>query len=287
MVGMSTVFSIAVGLLLGIPNVSFGLTLRSNNAQLTLQKQGPDATRTVGTNRNVALTMVHPYTDAAEDNDNDNIYTSATISRRKAIAFASTFAPLVTNLGIMDVAVAEDEGLTASADFSIKGTVLLPVDSISSQQQEQEQDSITKNKNAALYVTCRPDRADNVPAAILSGTRGKPPPVLVARFDNPEFPFEFALTQKDLTVEGVSNKNGGTVSSMGCYWWKDDNLIVSARLDSDGLAATRSPDDLVGRGIYKNSNQGLSSSSSSSSASVSIPLKGRGVTGKFVTGKKK
>lgn len=41
----------------------------------------------------------------------------------------------------------------------------------------------------ALYITARPNTADNVPRAILDGSRGKPPPVLIARIANiAEFP---------------------------------------------------------------------------------------------------
>ena len=40
------------------------------------------------------------------------------------------------------------------------------------------------------------------------------------------------------------------LNTNGVYWWSQDDLIVSARLDSDGVAATRSPEDLVGRGMY-------------------------------------
>eukprot|EP00978_Attheya_sp_CCMP212_P013918 scaffold35166_cov50-Attheya_sp.AAC.2 len=130
----------------------------------------------------------------------------------------------------------------------------------------------------ALYVTVRPDRADNVPAAILSGTRGKPPPILAARFENPTFPFEFILSTKDLTGEGVSTESGDQEVDRTRFWWKEDDLVVSARLDSDGVAATRSPDDLVGRGFLKHSETGLN---------VKVPLTGRGAFGKFATGAKK
>ena len=33
-------------------------------------------------------------------------------------------------------------------------------------------------------------------------------------------------------------------------WWSREDLIVSARLDLDGVVATKDPTDLVGRGIY-------------------------------------
>ena len=137
--------------------------------------------------------------------------------------------------------------------------------------------------NAALYITCRPDRPDHVPMALLSNTRGKPPPVLVARFaiqNHPiptTFPFEFVLSEKDLTVEGGAiDTNDGLhpiIMDPSQFWWKEDALIVSARLDMDGVAATRSPDDLVGRTVYV----------PSSSNHVELMLTGRGAFGKFAT----
>ncbi len=126
---------------------------------------------------------------------------------------------------------------------------------------------------AALYVTCRPNRPDNVPKAILDGSRGKPPPVLAARFENPQFPFEFSLTTDNLTPEGASAVEG----SSGAIWWSGEDLVVSARLDSDGVAATRDPNDLVGRGFY---------SPKTNNDAAMIELQGRGMFGKAVTSKK-
>jgi len=121
--------------------------------------------------------------------------------------------------------------------------------------------------NSALYVTARPNRPDNVPKAILDGSRGKSPPVLTARFESPTFPFDFNLSENNLTPEG-SAKNDDT------FWWAADDLIVSARWDSDGVAATRSPDDLVGRTLWKRG-----------SAKFVLDLQGRGSFGKFATRK--
>ncbi|KAL7529349.1 hypothetical protein ACHAXR_003903 [Thalassiosira sp. AJA248-18] len=131
----------------------------------------------------------------------------------------------------------------------------------------------TIGPDAALYVTARPNRPDNVPRAILDGSRGKPPPVLSARFANPTFPFDFTLTSQNFTPEGASMIEGGDNNDV---WWSGEDLIVSARLDSDGVAATRDPTDLVGRGVY----------SASSNSDVSVELQGRGLFGKSVTAKK-
>ena len=149
----------------------------------------------------------------------------------------------------------------------LKGTVTLPSDI------EEFDPSL---EASALYITCRPDKPDNVPLAILNGSRGKPPPVLSARIVNPTFPFDFELSSpRDLTIEGASDGESKSLDYTK-FWWKNDDLIVSARWDSDGVAATRSPDDLVGRGIWKNGDK-----------SVSLPLTGRGAFGKFATGAKK
>jgi hypothetical protein len=150
----------------------------------------------------------------------------------------------------------------------------------------------SSNEVAALYITVRPNVPDDAPRAILDGTRGKSPPVLSARFpiaSSPSvggefFPFEFELTQKNLTPEGAlilpaANNEGEEGDGSAMLWWEknDKELIVSARLDTDGVASTRDPEDLVGRGI--------SSRSSDSAAVVSIELRGRGLFGKSVTAK--
>ncbi len=148
----------------------------------------------------------------------------------------------------------------------VSGTVNLPPGPVAvSSDGEENNQPPTK---PALYVTVRPNRPDNVPRAILDGSRGKPPPVLAARFENPGFPFEFGLGEKDLTPEGLGNESGG-------YWWSSDDLIVSARWDSDGVAATRSPEDLVGRNLWKRGTTG----------GFVLDLQGRGSFGKFATKK--
>ncbi len=111
----------------------------------------------------------------------------------------------------------------------------------------------------ALYVTARPSAPDNIPKAILDGSRGRPPQVLSARYVNPTFPFDFELTSCNLTPEDTAAK-ARTLSSAvdddddddrGILWWGGDDLILSARLDTDGVALTRDSTDLVGRGIFR------------------------------------
>eukprot|EP00521_Asterionellopsis_glacialis_P014545 CAMPEP_0195290826 /NCGR_PEP_ID=MMETSP0707-20130614/6539_1 /TAXON_ID=33640 /ORGANISM="Asterionellopsis glacialis, Strain CCMP134" /LENGTH=258 /DNA_ID=CAMNT_0040351007 /DNA_START=88 /DNA_END=864 /DNA_ORIENTATION=- len=243
---------------------SFSLAL---NVNVLTSQQPRTRAHSFSQNANEIIEIHHDGTTGAAD----QILTS----RRDAFKVASITAcfPFLAGLGsISDPASAEegegdtkDSATPASNDsiIFVKGTVSLPDDFI----------PLDESATPALYVTCRPDRPDNVPTAILSGTRGKPPPVLVARFQNPTFPFDFELSGKDLTVEGISD--GKTqIENSDNYWWKNDDLIVSARLDSDGVAATRSPDDLVGRGLNKKSD----------TSPVNVPLRGRGIAGKFATG---
>ena len=128
------------------------------------------------------------------------------------------------------------------------------------------QEPVTVESTSALYITARPNTADNVPRAILDGSRGKPPPVLIVRLsDVTSFPLSYSFTDNDVTVEGQAQDGG--------YWWFGAPLVVSARWDTDGVAATRDPDDLVGRSV-------------STSGKVTVELQGRGAAGKFFTAKK-
>ena len=165
---------------------------------------------------------------------------------------------------------ANDSLSIAKGTVFVSGKVNLPPGTTA--QVTESNNNYEENKpptNPALYVTVRPNRPDNVPKAILDGSRGKSPPILAARFESPVFPFDFKLGEKDLTPEGLGNSNGGG------YWWSADDLIVSARWDNDGVAATRSPEDLVGRNLWK---QGTTDG-------FVLDLQGRGSFGKFATKK--
>ena len=157
----------------------------------------------------------------------------------------------------------------------VQGSVTLAPDAtVAAAESFEENEEGQATTNAALYITCRPDRADNVPLAVLSGTRGKPPPVLAARFENPTFPYSFELDVEHLTAEGAAANDNQGGDEPG-YWWTKDDLIVSGRWDADGVAMTRSPEDLVGRTILvrKGGND------------VTLQLQGRGSFGKFATKK--
>jgi hypothetical protein len=95
------------------------------------------------------------------------------------------------------------------------------------------------NRDQALYITAREDRGvwqDRV-------RNFKSPPVMSKRIPasalKSGFPLEVTLDSAvDSTPEGQADA-----------WTKGTNpLLVSARLDVDGTAATRSPEDLTGSG---------------------------------------
>mmetsp|Transcript_32949 Transcript_32949/g.74607 ORF Transcript_32949/g.74607 Transcript_32949/m.74607 type:complete len:243 (-) Transcript_32949:21-749(-) len=134
--------------------------------------------------------------------------------------------------------------------------------------------------NAALYVTARPESLSSAPGSLfdmlVGNYGGKPPAVLTARYPiyGGAAPYEFELSTSDLTEEGSFSTS--TDKSEG-LWWQNDNLIISARLDSDGVASSRDPEDLVGR---------ISCSAKDSRSGLQIELSGRGMFGKSVTRKK-
>ena len=200
-----------------------------------------------------------------------------TISRRQALVTTSGALTLLPSLS--EKALAFDKTPFLQVSVTLAPDVTLEKTAPTSDGQQPMSD--------ALYVTCRPNRADNVPSAILSGTRGKPPPVLAARLENPTFPLQVVLTEDDLTPEGADRGSGSgdTDNSSSSYWWSRDDLVVSGRWDADGVAATRSPEDLVGRTIWmRNSNNG-SSNGTDKQPQVTLQLQGRGSFGKFATKK--
>lgn len=175
---------------------------------------------------------------------------------------------------VTDPSEAPEVASAASIPSYVQGTVTIPSDFDFEEAQAKTQlvdpTGKTMTPIPALYITCRPDRPDNVPKAILDGSRGKAPPVLTARFERPTFPFSFHLTEADFTIEGKPASEGEDP------FWLNDDLIVSARLDMDGIAATRSPEDLVGRTVYEQKKGG---------EAVQLDLTGRGAFGKFATKK--
>ena len=182
--------------------------------------------------------------------------TNELLSSRRDVIATSIASMLLISTSLSPEAFAVDDKIYVSGTATLQSGI--SIDEIGT--------------NAALYVTARPNKPDNVPQAILNGSRGKAPPVLSARFANPSFPFDFDLSSQWLTPEGASKVEGTDTDDV---WWRGEDLIVSARLDSDGIAATRDPTDLVGRSIY----------TAKDNSKVSIELQGRGMFGKAVTKK--
>ncbi len=140
---------------------------------------------------------------------------------------------------------------------------------------------------------------NNAPKDLYDAMGGRPPPVLTVKFpieDGDSFPFSFQITSDAVTPEGAFGSSGrenlktevlGAEGST--YWWSKDNLVISARLDADGVAITRDPEDLVGRSISvipKSKSDEKASNSPQFRRKIVIELQGRGIGGKFVTRKR-
>ena len=128
-----------------------------------------------------------------------------------------------------------------------------------------------QSQTSALYVTCRLNPQANVPRYV---TGGKVPPLAAARFAAPSFPFSFELRTSDLTPEFANVPQSE---------WIAQDLVISARWDTDGVAATRDPGDLVGRGLLSKRKGALPSKWE---GAADIELQGRGLTGRLLTGGK-
>ena len=162
---------------------------------------------------------------------------SHVLSRLSIVSLISTMSPCSPSLAL-----------------EIQGTVTVKEGSV-----------LPQGENVALYITAKAD-----PGLWTSAVRNiKLPPVLTKRIASVNtFPFEFTLSdEKDATPEGIATAKEWTSGDLP--------LLFSARLDSDGVAATRGPDDLVG--------QGSSNFKDGSWERVTIALEGRGVAGKFIT----
>jgi hypothetical protein len=165
--------------------------------------------------------------------------------------------------GAVTLAAADE----TSANVLLRGSVEL--------RSENLWEKYNHDNNGALYITVRPSTVDDIPRAILDGTGGKPPPILAARFPLQELPMTYSLMLQDLTVEGRDLWTLNPQQTMNARDW-----IVSARLDSDGVAATRDPTDLVGQNYYTHT-----SSKTRLPLTVDLELQGRGIGGKFFTRK--
>jgi hypothetical protein len=121
---------------------------------------------------------------------------------------------------------------------------------------------------AALYLTAREDEN-----AFVTGIKAvKKPPLLTTRIPLSQisFPYEFSLDfDKDATEEGTLWKNGAVLNK---------DLVIAARIDTDGVAATRDSQDLVGRAKF-------TAKGDNSFNKAEITMSDRGIGGKFVTQK--
>lgn len=114
---------------------------------------------------------------------------------------------------------------------------------------------------AALYVTLRPP--------------GRSPPLAARRVPlasllpgAPLFPLHLALGPADSLPDAPERE----------LWAAAPQLVVSARLDTDGTAATRGPEDLVGRGAAPRDD-----ASSGGWSEARVELVGRGIAGRLAT----
>jgi hypothetical protein len=110
---------------------------------------------------------------------------------------------------------------------------------------------------AALYVTLRPV--------------GRSPPIAARRvpladLSAPLFPLSLTLTPADALPDAPPLE----------AWQNAPQLLVSARLDVDGVAATRNPEDLIGRAAAQRAAGG-------GWEGAPVLLVGRGLAGRFAT----
>jgi hypothetical protein len=139
-------------------------------------------------------------------------------------------------------------------------------------------DAISNNRNGVLYITAQPESLRHTPLELRQKARG--PVVLAARIplqSISQLPFHFTLTTQHLTREGVDGAvlkwneteeeityevppgDPSSIQEVTLYtkrqreelvpsklWWKDDNLIVRAQFECDGVRMTRYGVGLVG-----------------------------------------
>jgi hypothetical protein len=128
-----------------------------------------------------------------------------------------------------------------------------------------------KGAESAIYLTAKQDVG-----IWTAQVRGQfPPPILTSRTAAPfDFPLAIMLNgQTDLTPEGLTLQS---------EWQRGKTpLVVSARLDVDGVAATRNAEDLIGKATVSKDKE------SGKWSGCSIELEDRGLGGRIVTKKQK
>jgi hypothetical protein len=124
---------------------------------------------------------------------------------------------------------------------------------------------------SAIYLTAKQD-VGFINAQIRNF---KPPAILTSRTQAPfSFPKEIVLNgQADLTPEGLGLQSKWQAGKQP--------LVVSARLDVDGVAATRNAEDLIGKALVSKD------TASGKWIGCDIDLEDRGLGGRIVTKKLK
>ncbi len=117
----------------------------------------------------------------------------------------------------------------------------------------------------ALYVTARVGSRGRVLASIKLPLQSLP---------SPAFPASVEIKEGDIYADTPEAQHAIALEI------QTSDLVLSARLDQDGRASTRSPQDLVGQAtLYK-----FKSVDSAQWSRADIALTGRGAFGEFVTG---
>lgn len=128
---------------------------------------------------------------------------------------------------------------------------------------------IPAGTDSAIYLTARQD----VGIWTAQIKNMKPPPILTSRTPSPyTFPLAITLSAaNDVTAEGLEIQQQ----------WQSGKapIVISARLDADGIAATRNAEDLVGKSIASKNEVG-------EWVGCQIELSDRGFGGKMITKKK-
>ena len=183
---------------------------------------------------------------------------------RKAVASLAVSSGLIVGIGptvsLADGPVKpkfDKASPKAAAPAKITGTITLG-DGV------QAPESLSR----ALYITAKPDLGFINSQLLLR----KFPAVMSQRIPGEKvtFPYTYTLNEKEDGTEDVNLQREK---------WVTLPLIVSARSDTDGVAATRDETDLVGKGDS-------SRTQDDSWSQANIMLEDRGVGGKLVTGRK-
>lgn len=115
--------------------------------------------------------------------------------------------------------------------------------------------------DAALYVTVKKGAGAQAVAGLVKAAPSPPVAALRVPLRDISFPYTFRVVSTDV-FPGVADLTGVS-------------LTVSARLDQDGVAATRGAEDLVATGFAVGADP----------TPVQLTLKGRGIVSSFMTKK--